>query len=297
MLKRHEVEILLKAGHSKVEVTHLTGVSLRSVNRIAEEAPVVHVDDAAEREKRRIGRPSKVKNFQKFIVAILEENPDLPSLEILRRVREAGYSGGKTALYALVGSLRPKGIKPLVRFEGLPGEFSQHDFGQVDIEFLSGAIRRIHFYASRLKYSRYICVSVVKDETVESLVRNLAEHLNRWGGVPLLCVFDRPKTVALKWRRNGEVTEWNPVFAYAMLEMGIGVELCWPHRPQEKGTVENLVGFVKSSFFKVRRFHDEEDLQQQLTEWHHEVNHERPCRATGVLPVVRLTEESARLRP
>jgi hypothetical protein len=60
MLKRHEVEILLKARHSKVEVTHLTGVSLRSVNRIAEEAPVVHVDDAAEREKRRIGRPSIV---------------------------------------------------------------------------------------------------------------------------------------------------------------------------------------------------------------------------------------------
>jgi hypothetical protein len=81
---------------------------------------------------------------------------------------------------------------------------------------------------------------VVKDETVESLVRNLAEHLDRWSGVPLLCVFDRPKTVALKWQRNGEVTEWNPVFAYAMLEMGIGVELCWPYRPQEKEPVGYL---------------------------------------------------------
>jgi hypothetical protein len=58
MLKRHEVEILLKAGHSKAEVARLAGVSRRSVNRIAEEAPVVHVDDAAEREKRQIGRPS-----------------------------------------------------------------------------------------------------------------------------------------------------------------------------------------------------------------------------------------------
>jgi len=38
MLKRHEVEILLKAGHSKAEVARLAGVSLRSVNRIAEEA-------------------------------------------------------------------------------------------------------------------------------------------------------------------------------------------------------------------------------------------------------------------
>ncbi len=31
---------------------------------------------------------------------------DLATLEILRRVREASYPGGKTALYALVASLR-----------------------------------------------------------------------------------------------------------------------------------------------------------------------------------------------
>ncbi len=40
MLKRHEVEILLKAGHLQTEVARLTGVSVRSVQRIAEEAPI-----------------------------------------------------------------------------------------------------------------------------------------------------------------------------------------------------------------------------------------------------------------
>jgi transposase len=171
-----------------------------------------------------------------------------------------GFStqGGKTALYALVASLRPQSAKPLVRFEGLPGEFSQHDFGQIEVQFVDGASQRVHFFASRLKYSRFMCVSLVPDEAVESLVRTLAEHLASWGGAPLQCVFDRPKTIALQWRKNGEVTEWNPVFAYATLELGVGVELCWPYRPQQKGSVENLVGFVKTSFFKVRRFHDEE---------------------------------------
>jgi hypothetical protein len=187
-------------------------------------------------------------------------------------------------------------VKPLVRFEGLPGEFSQHDFGEVKVEFRDGASQRIHFFASRLKYSRWVRVSVVADEAVESLVRTLAEHLASWGGRPLLCVFDRPKTIALKWHKNGEVTEWNPTFAYATLEMGVGVELCWPYRAQQKGSVENLVGFVKSSFFKVRRFHDQEDLRQQLGDWHREVNQERPCRATGIIPAVRLAEEAPRLR-
>ena len=138
MLKRHEVEVLLKAGHSHAEVARLTGVGLRSVQRLAKEVPVVHVDDAAERKQRRIGRPNVVENFRKQVATILEQEPDLPSLEILRRVRETGYEGGKTALYGLVASIRPQTSKPLVRFEGLPGEFSQHDFGQVAFELAGG---------------------------------------------------------------------------------------------------------------------------------------------------------------
>ena len=102
--------------------------------------------------------------------------------------------------------------------------------------------------------------------------------------------------MALKWRKNGQVTEWNPVFAYATLEMGVGVELCWPYRAQQKGSVENLVGFIKSSFFKVRRFHDADDLEQQRRDWEREVNEQRPCRATGIIPAVRLAEEAPRLR-
>jgi DNA invertase Pin-like site-specific DNA recombinase len=59
MLKRHEVEILLKAGHGKTEVARLTGVSLGSVKRIAQEGPVMHVDDAAERAQRQVDRTTQ----------------------------------------------------------------------------------------------------------------------------------------------------------------------------------------------------------------------------------------------
>jgi predicted RNase H-like HicB family nuclease len=49
---------------------------------------------------------------------------------------EHGYDGNKTAFYALVPSVRPPRAAPVVRFEGLPGEFSQHDFGHVDVTFV-----------------------------------------------------------------------------------------------------------------------------------------------------------------
>jgi hypothetical protein len=86
-------------------------------------------------------------------------------------------------------------MKPLVRFEGLPGEFKQRDFGQVDVESLQGSGCRIHIFASRLKDPRCVRVPMVKEETVKSLVRNLAEHLHSW--VEFGVRVDRPKTVAL----------------------------------------------------------------------------------------------------
>ncbi|HEU4353988.1 MAG TPA: IS21 family transposase [Actinomycetota bacterium] len=297
MLKRHEIKVLLKAGHSQTAVAKLAGVSLRSVKRVAREGDIDRVDDAAERLRREIGRPSVVQDFRKPVTELLEKEPSLLSVEIFRRMRLEGYTGQKSALYGLIASVRPKDAKLLVRFEGLPGEFSQHDFGHVDVEYLDGSTERIRFFASRLKYSRVARVSLVPDEAVETLVRHFADHLHSWGGAPLMSVFDRPKTVALKWQRDGVVTEWNPTFAYAALEIGVGVDVCWPYRPQEKGSVENLVGFVKGSFFKQRRFHDRADLVAQLADWHREVNDERPCRATGAIPAVRLGEELPRLRP
>jgi hypothetical protein len=41
------------------------------------------------------------------------------------------------------------------------------------------------------------------DERVETLVRTLVDHLVAFGGIPLVAVFDRPKTVALQWGRDG----------------------------------------------------------------------------------------------
>jgi transposase len=267
MLKRHEIQVLRRAGHTWQEVAALTGVSERTARRVAAEAAVTTVDNAAERARRQVGRPGKADAYRAVVVQALTDDPTLRSVELLHRARLAGYTGGKSALYVLAQSLRARTVTPLVRFEGLPAEFSQHDFGEVIVRYQDGTETKVHFFASRLKYSRWIEVTLVPDERVETLVRTLVDHLVAFGGIPLVAVFDRPKTVALQWGRDGVVTEWNPTFAGVALDLGIGVEVCWPYRPQEKGSVENLVGWVKGSFFKQRRFLDREDLERQLHDW------------------------------
>ena len=261
------------------------------------EAEVTSADDKAARRERRVGRPSKATPFAAKVSAWLSSEPELPTQELLRRAKEAGYAGHKTAFYALVAGLRPPRATPVVRFEGLPGEFSQHDFGHVDVRFVDGRKKRVHFFASRLKYSRFVAVTLVANERTETIVRCLARDFVAFGGLPLLAVFDRPRTIVKKGGKGREVDEWNATFAQAIVDLGVGVEMCAPRSGNQKGSVEHLVKWVKGAFFKYRKFQDDEDLQAQLDAWLVEVNTKTPSRATGVIPETRRQEELPRLRP
>jgi transposase len=297
LLQRHEIQVLLRAGHSQRDVASRLKVSIDTVRRVKRETAVSEVDDQAERRVRGVGRPSKTSKFTEKVCGWLKQDPELPTQELLRRAKADGYSGNKTAFYALVAGLRPLRSAPVVRFEGLPAEFSQHDFGHVDVLFVDGRKKRVHFFASRLKYSRFAVVTIVEDERVETLVRCLARDFVAFGGLPLMAVFDRPKTIVKKSGKGRAVDEFNATFAQAIVDIGVGVEMCAPRSGNQKGSVERLVGWVKSSFFKHRKFIDETDLAHQLAAWHLEVNTKTPSRATGVIPEIRRQEELARLRP
>jgi transposase len=297
LLERHKIQVLLDAEFSAADVAQRTGVSLDTVRRVQRESAVTHTDDKQERQQRGIGRPSLAAPFAKQVAQWLGEEPDLPTQELLRRAKEVGYTGHKTAFYALVAGARPPRSAPVVRFEGLPGEFSQHDFGHVDVRFVDGTKKRVHFFASRLKYSRFSAVTLVDNERVETIIRCLARDFVSFGGLPLMAVFDRPRTIVTKSGKGREVETFNATFAQAIVDIGVGVEMCAPRSGNQKGTVERLVGWVKNSFFKPRKFLDERDLQAQLSAWLVEVNERTPSRATKVIPEIRRREELPRLRP
>ena len=297
LLERHKIQVLLDAEFTVADVARRTGVSLDTVRRVQRESGVSHTDDKREHRERRIGRPSLAAPYAEKVALWLQEDPDLPTQELLRRAKEDGYTGRKTAFYALAAGARPTRLAPVVRFEGLPGEFSQHDFGHVDVRFVDGTKKRIHFFASRLKYSRYAAVTLVENERVETIIRCLARDFVSFGGLPLMAVFDRPRTIVTKGGKGREVERFNETFAQAIVDIGVGVEMCAPRSGNQKGSVERLVGWVKNSFFKPRKFQDDQDLQAQLTAWLVEGNERTPSRATKVIPEIRRREELARLRP
>ena len=62
---------------------------------------------------------------------------------------------------------------PVVRFEGVAGEFAQHYFGQVFVTYSDGKSERLYFYAGRMKYSRALHVQLAAGETAECFLRGL----------------------------------------------------------------------------------------------------------------------------
>lgn len=144
----------------------------------------------------------------------------------------------KSALYALVKRLRVATPRPEVRFEGLPGEFTLHDFGEVLVRSRNDTVKRVHFFASPLKYLRWLEATVMPNQQVETLTRTLVDHCAAIGGIPLAAVLDRPKTVALSWKKNGEFTEWNPVFAGVVLNLGSASRCAGPMPLSERERLE-----------------------------------------------------------
>ncbi|HEX2657293.1 MAG TPA: hypothetical protein VHU40_03430 [Polyangia bacterium] len=227
---------------------------------------------------------------------MLLKEPHLKSLEIVRRAKLAGYEGGKSALYAVIAAVRPRKSRPLGHQDKIPGEVVRHGFGQADIRFLDGRVAEVNFLVTRLEYSRWTAVSIVPDQGLETLVRALVRHYQAAWGVPFLATFDRSKPIAPRTDAEGHVLEWDSAFAYAMVQLGIGVEVR-ARRGAERGAGTNLANWVKQSFLQERVFADEDDLKRQLADWVGAVNSTTTPEAGDQTPLARLAEERQRLRP
>lgn len=302
---RYDVIRAWEAGLDARTIQRLTGVPPRSQRRIVQEEIPFGMSDPALRAQHRVGRPSSLSaEFRECLDTWLTAEPHLQVSELLRRLRsEHGYTGGKNPVYAYVAQARPaaRAALPVVRFEGVPGEFAQFDFGTLKVTYEDGTTEALTFFAGRLKYSRALHVCLVNGESAEAFLRGLEACGRQWGGLPLFNVVDNTKAAVLRRYRDPhsgkEHLRLNPHFAAFLQDVGVFAEPTYPYSGNQKGSVENLVRFVKEGFLTARRFRNRADLLRQLTEWLRYVQDERPCDATGVLPAVRLAEEQPRLRP
>jgi len=245
---------------------------------------------------RKVGRPSTAAPLGPQIVQWLSTDPRLSGAELLRRAREFGYHGGKSALYDLVRRLRRPSPGAGRQLGVMPGVISRHDFARVDLAPNGGQPRRLYFLASRLEWSRFIDVRIADDSSESALVRCLLQSFETFGGIPLVAVWSHARLVASSC--EGQLVNWNPLFAQFALDYHFVPELD-PLRPRRAGPDghQGLARWVKDSFFRRHRFGDQGEVQGALPAWLGEMNRQRPHGSAVEAPAVRLEEERSRLRP
>ncbi|MCL2447425.1 MAG: hypothetical protein FWD17_00605 [Polyangiaceae bacterium] len=283
MLKRYEVQVLRRAGHSQSEVAHLTGVSIRAIRRIEREGPAERAPSALAERRHRLGRPSRVEAFRSSVVEQLAEDPFRPSLEILRRVQTVGYSGSRSPMYALIAELRASHGRKLGA-ERVPGVASEHDFGEAEVQFANGATRTVCFLVSQLVFSSSIRVSMVENLGVEAILRGLVAHFASLGGVPLVAILRRSKP--LLGARAGQ-TVWDWAVAQLALELGSAITF----KPSRGGSraLERPGPRVRARLLERRVFAGMDDLATAVARW------EAVCNAS--VGATTREDDRRRLRP
>jgi transposase len=190
-------------------------------------------------------RHSKLDPFKGDIIRLLEQH-DYSAQQIFQRIREQGYQGRYTILLAFVRQVRPKPRPAFLTLHFEPGECAQVDWGCAGSVPVGSTRRRLSFFLMVLAFSRKMYLEFTLAETLEHF---LAAHQHAWeyfGGVVRQVWVDNCK-VAVSSRAAGSIV-FNPRYLDFANHYGFKIRACGVGQPQEKGRVENGVGYIKKNF-------------------------------------------------
>jgi len=268
------------------ELARDLGVARNTVRKYLRGAPRAH-----ERPR----RGSQLDPYKDQIRVWVERDHLVNCETIVERLRERGYTGGKTIVKDFVHPLRParRGQAPVIRYETPPGTQMQVDWGEFVYE-QDGVRRKVYGLAIVLGYSRVRHVTFMRRCDAPSLIRGLLAAWTYCGGLPELVLTDRMKTVLLAL--DGPTPQWHPLFADFLATVGVVPKVCKAYTPQTKGKVERAVGVIKADFWPGVTFTDLADLNRQAQAWCDRRNR-RVNRTTHQRPVDRLPAEGLRPLP
>ena len=287
-MERSTIQLLAKRGKSQRQIAKELGRSRTTIQRVLQ-APVTQ--GPARRQ-----RASQVDPFRPQIEHWLQQGlSTVRMLELARSDPDHPYPGGRSVFNDMVRRIRleqdRRSADVPLRFEGLPAEYLQVDWGEVrHFPFSDQPPATRYFLACRLKYSRWSWVRFTTDMRQETLLRGLVDCFLALGWVPWVLVFDNMKTVT-SGRDAADQPIWTPALLHLASDFGFHPQACDPAAGNQKGSVESLVKWVKGNFLPGRTFQDDGDLAAQATSWQHQAN-TRPSAATGEPPQARLAAEA-----
>src|SRR5262245_11316677 len=128
-----------------------------------------------------------------------------------RELQGQGFTGGYLQVQRYLQprrAARQWAATASVRFETGPGEQAQVDFGQLRV-WIADVETVVHLFVFTLGYSRRLWTRAYPHERLDVVLDGHERAFHAFGGVPLSCLYDNPRTQVLG-RRDRHVL-WQPL--------------------------------------------------------------------------------------
>ena len=241
------------------------------------------IEEGHYRQRKNAQRPSKLDAYKPQIVRWLETYP-YSSVQIMQRLREDGYTGGATILKDYVHRIRPRKVKAFLTLSFAPGECAQVDWGQYGTVKVGSTERRLSFFVMVLCYSRMMYVEFTVSETMEQFLGCHQNAFNFFGAVPGAIMVDNLKCAVIK-RLVGQAPVFNSRYLDFADYHGFKIRACGVAKGNEKGRVENAVGYVKKNFLAGLDIPDFRTVNPAAKTWLEEIANVRVHGTTRKQPI------------
>jgi transposase len=253
------------------------------------------IDQPTYQQRQGTRRASKLDSFRGQIAALLERHP-YTAQQLLQRLREQGYAGGYTILKEFVRQVRPVRHPAYLPLEFAPGDCAQVDWGSFGSVAVGSTRRRLSFFVMVLCYSRMLYVEFTLTEGMEQFLACHRHAFEFFQGVTARVVIDNLKAGVLE-HPAGQPARFNPRYLDLAAHYGFTPVACNVRKGNEKGRVENGVGYVKKNFLNGLEIPSFAAVNPAAIQWRDTVANVRLHGETRRPPVELFAEEKNRLRP
>ena len=240
-----------------------------------------------------VPRVGKLDAFKGQIVRWLDAHP-YSAQQIFQRLCEAGYDGGITIVKDYVHRIRPRHQEAFLKLDFAAGECAQVDWGDAGAIAVGSTRRRLSFFLMVLCYSRRMYLQFTVSQKMEFFLACHENAFSAFGGVPSRIMVDNLKSAVLQ-RLVGAAPVFNPTYLDFSRHWGFEIAPCNVRSGNEKGRVENGVGYVKKNFLAGLELVDFASLQPAAALWVDTVANVRIHGATQQRPIDRFEDERAHL--
>jgi transposase len=214
--------------------------------------------------------------------------------QIFQRISDQGFDGGYTIVKDFVRKVRPPRSQAFLTLSFAPGECAQVDWGSYGSVNVGNTRRRLSFFVMVLCYSRMMYVEFTVSQTMEHFLTCHQNAFDFFGYAPDKVMVDNLKSAVLK-RIVGQAPVFNPKYLDFANHYGFTIAACNVGRGNEKGRVENAVGYVKKNFLAGLDIPDFSAIEPAARKWLYSVANVRIHGATRKKPLELFEKERAYL--